>query len=307
MSSRPYWLLSAILAIVWTLDSPGRAEDLPVLEAPSNLAVAQVGYGSPGEVELTWESPTLYQRVEIAVDDGSLSEPAPFLDVEGSARMAWAPAEPGSRRFSVRGIDGPYSSPWISTQFEVLRESPIPEPVRDLKCDFLEDQGGRLHVTWTQGPDAWVSGRVELPRYRIAAEFGPGTTEASIPANSGEHKVAWIVFRDAKNYSSPTFAILCSERRPTFLRGDCNGSGSVNITDAIFLLNHLFRSGPRWFCDDACDADDDGSLNITDAIAILRYLFQGAGNLPAPSETCGEDPTFDFLGGYCFCALESAP
>lgn len=290
------------LSLHVSLAMPGGAEE-PVLPAPSGLAVAQVDYGHPGRVELAWDIPVLYERFELAVDDGSPAEPSPVLGVEGSARVAWMPAEPGRRRFSVRGVDGPYLSEWTSAEFEVLAESPIPEPVRDLRCAFFPDLGGRLQVTWSPGRDSWVSGRVELPRYRAAATFGADAAEATIPASPSGPQVAWVVFRDARNYSSPAFAVLCAERLPTFLRGDCNGSGSVNITDPIFLLNHLFRGGPRWFCDDACDADDDGNLNLNDAVAILRHLFQGAGSLPPPGDSCGADPTFDLLGGVCSCPL----
>lgn len=293
--------LAASLGV--SLALAARAED-SALPGPSGLAVAQVDYGHPGQVELTWDISVLYERLELAVDDGTPAEPSPVLDVEGSSCLAWMPAEPGPRRFSVRGVDGPYLSEWTSAEFEVLAESPIPEPVRDLRCASFPDLGGRLQVTWSPGPDAWVSGRVELPRYRVAAAFGADAAEATIPASPSGPQVAWVVFRDARNYSSPAFAVPCAERLPTFLRGDCNASGSVNITDPIFLLNHLFRGGPRWFCDDACDADDDGRLNLTDAVAILRHLFQGAGNLPPPGDACGEDPTFDLLGGVCSCPLE---
>ena len=65
-----------------------------------------------------------------------------------------------------------------------------------------------------------------------------------------------------------------------FTRGDTNLDGNVDVSDPVRLLRHLF-AGLEIFCQDAADADDDESLTITDAIRVLDYLFR-AGLAPAP-------------------------
>jgi len=75
-------------------------------------------------------------------------------------------------------------------------------------------------------------------------------------------------------------------------RGDVDGSGTVNIADAIALL--AANLGP---CVDAADANDDGAVDIADAVVILDAVFQGWELQP-----CGVDLTLDFLncdGGVC--------
>jgi hypothetical protein len=91
---------------------------------------------------------------------------------------------------------------------------------------------------------------------------------------------------------------------PAFRRGDVNADGTTNIADAISLLSHLFGSEPVPECKDAADANDDGQLNIADAIATLGHLFGGAGDLPDPFLTCGEDPTDDALDCLVFPPCE---
>jgi len=86
-----------------------------------------------------------------------------------------------------------------------------------------------------------------------------------------------------------------SQPSATFVRGDADGNGAVNLTDVIATLGHLFQSGPAPACEDAADADDSGTLNLTDAITTLRSLFQGAGPLPPPYPESGFDPTPDGL------------
>ena len=81
-----------------------------------------------------------------------------------------------------------------------------------------------------------------------------------------------------------------------FRRGDADGDGTVVLTDAVLILNWLFRGGPSPSCDDAADADDSGAANLTDPIVLLRWLFQGGNPPPAPGPaSCGADPTPDSL------------
>lgn len=78
-----------------------------------------------------------------------------------------------------------------------------------------------------------------------------------------------------------------------FIRGDADGSGGLNITDGIFILNYLFTGGPDPQCSDSADADDSGLINITDGIYVLSFLFTGGTEPPAPYPDCGTDPTDD--------------
>ncbi|MEM7262519.1 MAG: hypothetical protein AAF488_11055 [Planctomycetota bacterium] len=92
---------------------------------------------------------------------------------------------------------------------------------------------------------------------------------------------------------------------PVFRRGDANGDGGFDISDAIFTLAALFTPGaPSPGCADSGDANDDGGYDISDAIFTLAALFTPGA--PAPSDpgpnTCGEDPTADGLD----CAVYGA-
>ena len=94
---------------------------------------------------------------------------------------------------------------------------------------------------------------------------------------------------------SPRAENECSA--PRFLRGDTDGNCSVNLSDAVFVLQHLFAGGIEPACLDAADTDDDSTIGITDPISLLGHLFQGQAAPPAPGATCpGFDPTEDQLG-----------
>ncbi len=87
-----------------------------------------------------------------------------------------------------------------------------------------------------------------------------------------------------------------------FQRGDADASGEIDLGDALFVLNYLFRKGGTPTCVRAGDANDDGRLNVSDGVAILRHLFVGAGLLPTPFGSCGDDTTADNLDCQRFAA-----
>jgi hypothetical protein len=67
----------------------------------------------------------------------------------------------------------------------------------------------------------------------------------------------------------------------TFIRGDADGDGQINISDVIYLINYLFINGPEPVPFEAGDANNDGEVNISDVIYLLQYLFSG-GPPPVP-------------------------
>ena len=80
-----------------------------------------------------------------------------------------------------------------------------------------------------------------------------------------------------------------------FVRGDANGVGGVDMTDAMFILNWKFLDGNAPACEDTADANDDGVTDMSDALSLLNFLFLGKAALPAPYPECGIDPTDDEL------------
>lgn len=82
-----------------------------------------------------------------------------------------------------------------------------------------------------------------------------------------------------------------------FKRGDSNGDGKVDISDAVRTLMFLFQDASEPRCLDAADASDDGGVDITDAILTLLDFFRPGTGIPDPGPfDCGSDPTGDTLG-----------
>ncbi|MFL2857531.1 MAG: hypothetical protein ACJ0DK_03905 [Planctomycetota bacterium] len=130
---------------------------------------------------------------------------------------------------------------------------------------------------------------------------GPGChTVAHYRIQNGDHgwpafsqQALWSFF---SNYTLAGTGIGpgCAPTNGGFRRGDVNGDGSLNISDAVSALIYLFDGG-QVDCESAVDGNDDGSINLADAVSILAYLFSGSGTLPAPFPDCGTDSTADAL------------
>ncbi len=58
-------------------------------------------------------------------------------------------------------------------------------------------------------------------------------------------------------------------------RGDANADGTIDLGDAVYILNYLFKGGPPPNPPDSGDANCDGMVELGDAIYLLNYLFKG--------------------------------
>lgn len=56
--------------------------------------------------------------------------------------------------------------------------------------------------------------------------------------------------------------------------GDADGSGTANISDAVYIINFIFLGGPEPTTGCGGDADGNGITNISDAVWLIKYIFQ---------------------------------
>ena len=73
--------------------------------------------------------------------------------------------------------------------------------------------------------------------------------------------------------TEPSFGVanLCGE----YVCGDPNADGTVNVGDAVYLINYIFRNDNAPQPPDAGDSNCDGSVNVGDVVYIIRFAFRG--------------------------------
>ncbi len=65
----------------------------------------------------------------------------------------------------------------------------------------------------------------------------------------------------------------------TFVCGDVNNDGVVNILDMIYYIDWKFKGGAAPSILNSADVNSDGAYNILDIIYLIDYKFKGG---PAP-------------------------
>lgn len=81
---------------------------------------------------------------------------------------------------------------------------------------------------------------------------------------------------------------IASVQSPLIVCGDADGSGEVDLGDAIYLINYLYGEGASPNPRQAGDQNCDGKINISDCAYLIAYIF----NLGAEAPCCPSGADF---------------
>ncbi len=67
--------------------------------------------------------------------------------------------------------------------------------------------------------------------------------------------------------------------------GDADGDAAINVGDAVYIINFIFKAGPPPTPYATCSGDPnaDCAVNIGDAVYLISYIFKG-GPMPVSCE-----------------------
>jgi hypothetical protein len=264
--------------------------------------------------------PTRYQVLVQVLDDQG--RPA------RGARVLFASDDPLQ-------VDFPYPESWTNrdgTAVAVLelrlRSEDAPEVATSIEVTVPPLPSKKIEVkgidVWRDGaayfsapPLAPFTGPYHHVKGRVGGFIGPGVRvnawsldpriaeplDGITTEETGEFFIEFDVLAHRKGTTVIILAILdggdyeatIDGHLGVFLRGDPNGTGRIEIADAVAILEGLFL-GKELPCADAADADDSGRVGLTDAIFLLCSLFLDGRVIPEPFLDPGPDPTADFLG-----------
>ncbi|PKK84678.1 MAG: hypothetical protein CVT49_02320 [candidate division Zixibacteria bacterium HGW-Zixibacteria-1] len=64
-----------------------------------------------------------------------------------------------------------------------------------------------------------------------------------------------------------------------YVCGDATNDGAVNLLDAVYMIDYLYKNGEPMAYSDAGDTDGSGAINLLDIAYLINYLYK---NGPAP-------------------------
>ena len=136
--------------------------------------------------------------------------------------------------------------------------------------------GGIEPYNWTK-----LAGQVPYPCVFHEGQDGSIT---GVPAYEGTYYML-VKLSDSDsppNYDTVSVAITILPDQP-FICGDTDGSGTVDIDDAVFLINYIFTGGAAPYPIDSGDVDCSGNVDIDDIIYLAAYVLSGG---PEPCANC---------------------
>jgi hypothetical protein len=194
-------------------------------------------------------------------------------------------SDPGNRRFATLKFDPAGNLLWkaLSDGEEDSPRAIAADAAGNIYVTGDTDNGNILTLQYSpDGHERWG---------HVYGEAGLLITTASDLAVDASGNIAVAATRRDRAGSGDyvTLRYSAGATSPAFLRGDCDGGASVDITDAVFLLTWNFLGGEEPPCLAACDANADGQVSgqVTDAVYLLRFLFLGGPPPAAPFPACG--------------------
>ena len=61
----------------------------------------------------------------------------------------------------------------------------------------------------------------------------------------------------------------------TYFCGDANSDETVNVADAVWIINYVFAGGDPPDPMESCDCNCDSDCNVVDAVWLINYIFIG--------------------------------
>jgi hypothetical protein len=170
------------------------------------------------------------------------------------------------------GIDG------VANHSPLMPSNPHP-------AQAATNQPTSVTMSWTGGdPDVG-----DLVTYDVY--FGTTTTPplmSSGQTNTTYHPSAllsentqynWRIIAHDNNGGLTVGELWWFRTAGSYVPGDANNDGTVDISDAVYLIAYIFTGGPAPIPLAAGDANCDGTVDISDAVYLIAYIFTGG---PAP-------------------------
>jgi len=152
--------------------------------------------------------------------------------------------------------------------------TPIADTVYDYSTTGSDPESDRLHYRWD-----WGDG--DTSEWLGPYDAGIPCTLSHSWAELGTYDVR-VQCRDPwyeSDWSAPlTVTVICC-----ITRGDADGAGTVNIGDAVYLVQFIFFGGLPPPCEEEADTDGSGSVNVGDAVYLVQFIFFG-GPTPSPCQ-----------------------
>lgn len=246
--------------------------------------------------EISWNyldedmTPQAYYQIQVGDDDlwptGEMWDSGPVPGSEASVVYSGSELQDGGDYYvRARSSDGSLWSNWVYGSFHM---NAVPVPA-DLVPDNAEEVATNppllSHATMTDSEADSLTYDYQL--YDDAAMTVPVENASGLPGMPGD-TTSWQVATPLTEYEDYYWRVRCQDNYetgswsavasfivvPPFICGDANRDETLNVGDAVFIINYVFKSGPAPDPLAAGDANSDGTTDVGDAVYLVNFIFR---------------------------------
>ncbi len=170
-------------------------------------------------------------------------------------------------------------------QFTVSSYIPaVPEPVSPADLDTVYNTATPT-FTWNQPdvPPAPITYTLEISDDDLFTSpmtySGLTATSLVVPDPIAEGHYYWRLEAFNQFGQSQGYSAVFQFDQISFVCGDADNDGKVDVLDIIYLISFKFKGGTPPELMIACDVNSDGNVDVLDIIYLITYKFKGG---PAP-------------------------
>ncbi len=238
--------------------------------------VAEMVYSEPG-MEYTTSMQMRDQTLFVHWFTGAETSTVSFLDVT----VPSAPVKLGEyvSAYSAQGKDIALAGDYLCLiegggHFDVIDISSPATPAK-VGSEYLKD--GRAYGSVVDG-DYVFTGARSLSIVDLYSPWYPQEVSTNFYGDRGEA----IEFEGGNLFLYANGSLYVLEAPvPVILNGDCDNTGEVSVSDAVFMINFIFSDGPEPLPYRSADVNCDRLVTISDAVYLIMWVFGGG---PAPCQ-----------------------
>ena len=266
----------------------------PVLNPIGPLSVLE---GQTLDVNITGSDP---DGLPVTVSASGLPSGATFTALTGqpagtgSSRLLYTPGFSAAGVYNLVFRVKENATPLIDTEMvtlTVIEAGPQSPVFVNLNASYTVTTSSDILRLWLRATDAdspppvlSFSGQPVAPWNAVFVDSGNGRGSYVFdPIPSQADSIYNIRFLAVSSADSRADTMNVSIQVITGVCGDADGNLLVSISDAVYLINYIFASGPAPVTPRGGDPDCNGLTSISDAVFLINYIFAGG---PAPCASC---------------------
>lgn len=129
----------------------------------------------------------------------------------------------------------------------------------------------QMNASGGTGPYSWSDLNGDLVGTGLT--LSSGGLLSGTPAHTGQIDFTANVQDEAGGSTSRAYSFK------VYLNGDADGSDTIDVSDAVYIIAYIFSGGPAPVPTGKGDTDCSNSIDISDAVFLISYIFSGG---PAP-------------------------